>query len=228
MNRSESISKIAVALLKAQSSMGNAVKGAANPFFKSKFADLNSVREAVTPALNANGIAVLQPTTTLDGKAFVETTLLHESGEFISSLTEIVTAKSNDPQAAGSGISYARRYGLQSFLSVGAEDDDGEAAMGRGRSVGSTSVSTRKTGEVALTATSENIKNNNSAVGITGDISLTGTSAIPETVTVVTPVANKSATKKVPFNKPGVKPTTTSVVATAQTENGNNGAGGWA
>jgi len=131
MNSSPSVTKIAAALLKAQKEMGDASKGSKNPFFKSSYADLNSVREAVTPALNANGITVLQPMVAREGKQFVQTLLLHESGEWFSSETEVVCAKQNDPQAAGSGISYARRYGLQSFLSVGAVDDDGESAMAR-------------------------------------------------------------------------------------------------
>lgn len=131
MNRSESIIKIASALVKAQSTMGNAIKDAKNPFFKSRYADLNAVREAVLPVMNANGISVLQPTVHIDGKSFVETILLHESGEFISSLTEIIVAKTNDAQQQGSGISYARRYGLQSLANIGADDDDGEQAVGR-------------------------------------------------------------------------------------------------
>lgn len=131
MNKSESIVKIASALVKAQAAMGNAVKDAKNPFFKSSYADLNAVREACLPALNANGVSVLQPTVHAEGKAYVETVLLHESGEFISSLTEILCAKQNDPQAHGSGISYARRYGLQSLVNLGSADDDGEGAMGR-------------------------------------------------------------------------------------------------
>jgi hypothetical protein len=61
----------------------------------------------------------------------VETVLLHESGEFISSLTEVICAKQNDPQAHGSGVSYARRYGLQSLVNLGSADDDGEGAMNR-------------------------------------------------------------------------------------------------
>lgn len=134
MNRSESIVKISAALVKAQREMGNATKDAKNPFFKSSYADLNAIREATIPVLNAAGITVLQPTTVVDGKAFVETTLLHESGEYLTSLTEIIAAKANDPQAHGSGVSYARRYGLQAFLCVGAEDDDGEKAMGRNTS----------------------------------------------------------------------------------------------
>lgn len=131
MRLSANIAKISQAILLAQRSMGDAVKGSKNPFFKSSYADLNSIREAVMPALNANGITVMQPTVYEEGVAFVETLLLHESGEFIASVTPIVVAKQNDPQALGSAISYARRYGLQSLLSVGAVDDDGEGAMDR-------------------------------------------------------------------------------------------------
>ena len=120
--------EIATALVKAQSEMSNPKIGASNPFFKSKYADLNSVRESVIPVLNANGISVLQPLVHVDGKNFVKTVLLHESGEMIESFTEIVFAKSNDAQAQGSGITYARRYGLQSLVCVGADDDDGNAA----------------------------------------------------------------------------------------------------
>ena len=120
---------IATALLKAQSEMSNAKKGSTNPFFKSKYADLNSIREAVMPVLNANGISVLQPIVHIEGKNFVKTMLLHESGEFMESLTEIIYNKQNDAQAQGSGISYARRYSLQSFVCVGADDDDGQKAV---------------------------------------------------------------------------------------------------
>lgn len=120
---------IATALLKAQSEMSNPKKQAENPFFKKKYADLNAIREAVIPTLNANGISVLQPIVHVDGKNFVKTILLHETGEMMESLTEIVYNKINDAQAQGSGISYARRYSLQSFVCVGADDDDGQKAV---------------------------------------------------------------------------------------------------
>ena len=119
---------IATALLKAQTEMSNPKKDATNPFFKSKYADLNAVREAVIPILNNNGIVVLQPIKNIDGKNFVCTMLLHETGEMLESFTEIVYNKTNDAQAQGSGITYARRYGLQSFVCVGADDDDGNRA----------------------------------------------------------------------------------------------------
>lgn len=119
---------IATALVKAQSEMSNPKKGNTNPFFKNKYADLNAIREAVLSTLNENGIVVLQPMVHVDGKNFVKTILLHESGEMMESFTEIIYNKQNDAQAQGSGITYARRYGLQSFVCVGADDDDGNKA----------------------------------------------------------------------------------------------------
>lgn len=122
---------IAAALNKAQASMGAAKKGAKNPFFKSTYADLNSVIEAVKEPLNDNGITILQRHALTEHGPVVRTTLLHVSGQAIESDTPIITAKEKDPQALGSAISYARRYGLQSLLSLPADDDDGESAMAR-------------------------------------------------------------------------------------------------
>ena len=129
MQTSQTITKIAAALLKAQSEMSNAKKDAINPFFKKTYADLNAIREAVLPVLNKNGISAIQPTCIIDGADYVETVLLHESGEFISSLTRIVVDKVNDAQRHGSGLSYARRYALQSIVNIGAEDDDANKAV---------------------------------------------------------------------------------------------------
>jgi hypothetical protein len=134
MIKSDTITNLAGALVKAQSEMGNASKGAANPFFKSKYADLNAIREACLPVLSKHGLSVLQPTVFIDGRKFVETLVMHESGEFIGGHTEILSVKELDAQAQGSGVSYARRYGLQSLLCIGAEDDDGEGAIGRSKS----------------------------------------------------------------------------------------------
>ena len=119
---------IAKALLEAQKEMSNPVKGSNNPFFKSKYADLNAVRESIIPVLNTHGISVLQPMVHIEGKNFIKTVFLHESGEMLEGLTEIIYSKQNDAQAQGSGITYARRYGLASLACVGADDDDGNAA----------------------------------------------------------------------------------------------------
>jgi hypothetical protein len=139
MKHSETLSKLATALVKAQAEIKFAAKDSSNPFFKSKYADLPAVIEAVKPALNKHGISFLQ-IVTLDG---VETMLLHESGEFISGVTPVVTAKANDPQALGSAISYAKRYGLQAIVGVPADvDDDGESAMGRTKNIPAAKVKT--------------------------------------------------------------------------------------
>lgn len=149
------MTKIIAALLKAQKEMGNAVKNGTNPHFKSKFADLNSVREAVIPLLNENGILVLQPMVNIDGNEYVKTILLHDSGETIESYTKIVCKAQNDPQALGSAITYARRYGLQSLVCIGAEDDDAEKSMSRKKETiedaieAFTKVSDRKSFEAA-------------------------------------------------------------------------------
>jgi hypothetical protein len=65
---------------------------------------------------------------TIDGSEYINTVLMHESGESIESHTKIICKSQNDPQAYGSGVTYARRYGLQSFMSIGADDDDGQKA----------------------------------------------------------------------------------------------------
>jgi hypothetical protein len=126
--QSQSIGSIAKALIKAQTEMSTPKKSSNNPFFKSKYADLNEVREACLPAFNENGISVWQPTITIEGKPFVKTMLLHDSGEWIAGFIEIICNKVNDAQSHGSGVTYARRYGLQSMANLGSEDDDGNAA----------------------------------------------------------------------------------------------------
>jgi hypothetical protein len=120
---------IAKALVKAQLEMITPKKGSVNPFFKNKYADLNDVLAAVVPALNNNGIVLLQPLVNIDGKNFVKTVLMHESGETFESLAEIFCKNTNDAQAYGSGVTYARRYSLSSICGIGSEDDDAQKAV---------------------------------------------------------------------------------------------------
>lgn len=120
-------SNFAKSFIKAQAEMVNASKDSTNPHFKSKYADLTSVRDACVPFLNKHGIAVLQPIVQLENKQYIKTMLLHETGESMECLTEIMHTQ-NTAQAHGSGITYARRYGLQSLVCIGAEDDDGQKA----------------------------------------------------------------------------------------------------
>jgi len=121
--------EIATALIKAQKEMLTPKKGSVNPFFKNKYADLNDVLEAIVPALNNNNIVLLQPLVNIDGKNFVKTVLMHESGETFESIAEIFCKNQNDAQAYGSGITYARRYALSSICGIGSEDDDAQKAV---------------------------------------------------------------------------------------------------
>jgi uncharacterized protein YukE len=131
MRHSEQVNELGAALAKAQRKMEGAKKGSANPFFKSKYADLASVAGACLDHLNDAGIAVVQAPSTLDdGRVSVETMLIHMSGQWMA---ETLTGKPKDdgPQALGSVITYLRRYALAAFAGVAPEDDDAEAAEGR-------------------------------------------------------------------------------------------------
>jgi len=119
------MTKLAAALLKAQKEIGAAKKGSTNPFFHSSYADLGSVMEACKEPLNNNGITVLQPVLHDEHGDYVETVLLHESGEYISDKMRLLPTA--DAQKQGSAISYARRYSLQSLVFIPSVDDDGES-----------------------------------------------------------------------------------------------------
>ena len=119
-------------LLEIQQEVMTVTKNSNNPYFKSTYADYLSVQRAIFPELHKRGIIVLQPTTVINGKNYVVTKLVHvETGDSVECETEIIF-KSGDAQAQGSGITYARRYGIMSLLALGAEDDDGNQATGRG------------------------------------------------------------------------------------------------
>ncbi len=132
MCKSNEINELAIALNTVQSQIMIASKDAKNGFFKSKYATLNSVWEAVKDAVLNNGLTVLQPISYIDNRPVVQTMIIHKSGQFITSECPVVCAKQNDPQAFGSAITYARRYSLASMLGVMTDDDDdAEGAMYR-------------------------------------------------------------------------------------------------
>jgi hypothetical protein len=131
MSRSEQINELAASLAVAQGAMSVAIKDSTNPHFKSRYADLASVIDAVRPHLSANGICFVQEPTTEAGMVVVETTLYHKSGQWISSKLS-VACKDLSPQPVGSATTYARRYALMAICGIApAEDDDGESAQGR-------------------------------------------------------------------------------------------------
>lgn len=128
MNKSESIKELSAALAKAQAEISNPKKNAANPFFKSKYADLSEVINVSKPVLAAHGLSVIQLPGMSDGVVTVETVLTHESGEWISSVMSMPPVKS-DPQGVGSCLTYIRRYSLAAVCGIGQEDDDANEAV---------------------------------------------------------------------------------------------------
>lgn len=129
MNKSESVAGLAAALAKAQGQMKGAIKDSANPFFKSKYADLASVVEAIRAAFSANGLSYIQTVEPSEkDEVRVETTLLHSSGEWISCGVLSLPVSKVDAQGYGSALTYARRYSLSAAVGVAPEDDDGNAA----------------------------------------------------------------------------------------------------
>lgn len=144
IEKTENITNLAAALLKAQKAMSSALKDATNPYYKSSYADLKAVIEAIKEPLNSNGIAFLQAVNGDHEFPSIETMLLHESGQFLCSRTPVFCSKPKDPQAFGSGITYSKRYALQAILGLPTKDDDAEAAMGRNDSSSKPAKGTQK------------------------------------------------------------------------------------
>jgi hypothetical protein len=128
MCKSESIKELATALSKAQGLFDHAKKDVKNDFFKSRYADLASVIDAAKKPLADNGLSVAQVLDTDEsGNLFLETILMHSSGEFISGRYPIKSMKP-DPQSVGSACTYARRYAFSAITGIAADDDDGNSA----------------------------------------------------------------------------------------------------
>lgn len=132
MNQSESIAALAAALSKAQSAITGALKDSANPFFKSKYADLAACWDACRQQLAANNLAVIQTTEVTGAGTVLVTTLAHSSGEWMRGYLPVLT-KDAGPQGQGSGLTYARRYALAAMVGLAQIDDDGEASLTRGK-----------------------------------------------------------------------------------------------
>jgi hypothetical protein len=122
---------LAKALVAAQKATEAVKKASTNSHFNNKYADLAVVVEAVVPALNAAGVAVIQSPSSDGQLVGVTTVLLHEGGSMVTGTLHLRPTK-QDPQGVGSAITYARRYALLAMTGAAPEDDDGNAASGPG------------------------------------------------------------------------------------------------
>ncbi len=126
MMQSEQIKELATALAKAQGAMENAAKNKSNPHFKSTYADLAAVLDAIRAPLSNNGLSTVQTMEIAERCIVLRTTLLHSSGQFIA--TEYPIASGLKPQEMGSAITYGRRYSLAAIVGIAQDDDDANAA----------------------------------------------------------------------------------------------------
>lgn len=121
--------EISAAMAKAFCQIEGAVKGKTNPAFRSKYADLAAVVDAIKPALAEHGLWFRQVTHHADGGVCVETVIHHASGESLACGPLFVPASKQDAQGFGSALTYCRRYSLMAAFGVPAEDDDANAAV---------------------------------------------------------------------------------------------------
>jgi hypothetical protein len=128
MERSEKINELSKAVFKFHQEMGKIAKTSNNPFFKSKYADLPSILDAIRePMANAGLIFISIP----DGEGLT-TILIHSESEQFISANAIMKPIKNDPQSIGSAITYQRRYSIGSILNLNIDvDDDANLASGK-------------------------------------------------------------------------------------------------
>lgn len=134
--QSQEIGELAAALASAQATFTFASKdstAAMGSAGKRKYADLQSVLEAVREGLTANGLAVVQAPMPEEKGIKLRTTLAHKSGQWIASELCLPQDKMGGVQGMGSALTYARRYALAAMVGIAQDDDDGETAMQESR-----------------------------------------------------------------------------------------------
>ena len=128
MQRSDTIGELAKALAAANLEITNPSLDAVNPHFKSRYASLGAIINAVRAPLAAQGISAVQTVSNDGGSVGVTTTLLHSSGEWMAETIWSALPDRATVQQLGSSITYLRRYSLAAITGiVGEEDDDGNA-----------------------------------------------------------------------------------------------------
>jgi len=110
---------LATALCAFQAEVGNIPKDSTNPFYKSKYASLESVITTIKPILAKHGLSFSQ----LPDGAGLKTILFHTSGETLEATMTLVV-KEQTPQSQGSSLTYARRYALSAMLGLATDEDD--------------------------------------------------------------------------------------------------------
>ena len=134
MNCDHATPELFAALALAQGEIENASKNAANPHFKSKYADLPEILNTTRPVWAKHGLSLSQFPGFDGSLASVTTLIAHSSGGYISAVASCVPAKS-DAQGIGAATTYLRRYSAAAAAGIAQEDDDAEAAAHNGKPV---------------------------------------------------------------------------------------------
>lgn len=114
----------------AQSSLEAAIKNAANPFLKNKYADIQEVLDKVKTAFHAHNYIIVQEGGADEHGEFIDTKLVHTTSNQFNCKVYL-QYKKGDMQSLGGAITYARRYGLLSVTGIPVDDDDGTTAIGK-------------------------------------------------------------------------------------------------
>src|SRR5699024_5067630 len=130
MKLSEQFDKVLPALHKARSLFVKVKKDKQNTHLKNRYATLDAVLDAITPALNDNALMLMQDMIESEqpNRIKVETTVLHVSGQWVKFYAELPIVK-NDPQGVGSAFTYARRYAAAAAFGLSQADDDAQIAV---------------------------------------------------------------------------------------------------
>lgn len=134
MQSTPDIKDLATALLQAQKFFKKLRRNKVNPHFKSRYADLDACIDCTKPALQAQGLTIIQGATMNErGQVVVVTRLVHApTGQWIEEATVLPLGGPANPQGAGAAITYARRYGYSAILGITPDDDDdAERSMDR-------------------------------------------------------------------------------------------------
>lgn len=131
-DRSEQIDVLAKAWVKALGEMSDVVKTqtVSTGQYAYSYATLADALQMARPILTKHGLALSQSVAGDGEDVVVFTTILHESGQWITSEGLRLPA-GKTAQQTGSATTYARRYSLMAFLGLASEDDDGAGASER-------------------------------------------------------------------------------------------------
>lgn len=118
-------------LLYVQRELGAIQKDSTNPYFKSKYFDINALLAHVKPVLNKHGLIIIQALTNVGGKSALDTKIIDAESKTVISSEPVILPECTDAQKFGSAVTYFRRYAIQTLLALEAEDDDANVASNK-------------------------------------------------------------------------------------------------